>query len=388
MNDRPTMANAYPAFPPLNGEAPNYNIGPKRPLNFPCSWNGCDRMFACPHNVEQHIREAHTGERPYECGRCGTAFARPFALYRHLKGIHGVENAGPGRGRGGGLERIGIVEGARVKKIRGRRGGRGGRRGGANTVGERGLVQLAEAVGMPLAMSQQLEPGPKQNPTFEVNNFTLNPTACACGERFDNREAFLSHLHLDHDQAPSPSCNCMICIDQFGGPVDGAGVHAFERSAATMHGLMADDLFAPGGLRDAMMMPGMMGERTGAGVDMSDEEFTKNMHVNVEPSQQQQQPGQPPSMLEAQSDAMFAANMPQDDLRALADASTQEGQAQNVPFNPLAYGEPDQAAVDDWDVWMKTAEEVFGGGGDDSEKGQPMSGVQMAESERLMGRLE
>lgn len=296
-----------------------------------------------------------------------------------------MENAGPGRGRGGGLERIGMVEGARVKKSRGKRGGRGGRRGGADAIGVRGMAQLAEAVGMPMSMPQQQVPPsqPKQKPTFEINNFTLDPTTCSCGERFDNREAFLSHMHENHGEAPSPTCSCMLCIGQFGGPVDGAGVHAFERSAAMMRGLMADDLFAPGGSGDAML-----GGYGGGLESMSDEEFTKNMHADVESSQQEQQPRQPPSMLDAQSDAMFAATMPQGDAQALPDASTQSEQAQNVAFNPLAFEEPNQADFDDWDVWLKTAEEAFGGGEDESEKGQTMSGVQMAESERLMDRLE
>jgi hypothetical protein len=58
---------------------------------FPCTWPGCPRFFACPHNVQQHIREKHTHEKPYKCDQCAdVAFARQYGLNRHRAQVHGV----------------------------------------------------------------------------------------------------------------------------------------------------------------------------------------------------------------------------------------------------------------------------------------------------------
>lgn len=67
------------------------------PKRYQCTREGCERMFAGPHNVNQHIREAHTGERPYKCPECTAlghdkAFARPFSLNRHRRQRHHVES--------------------------------------------------------------------------------------------------------------------------------------------------------------------------------------------------------------------------------------------------------------------------------------------------------
>jgi hypothetical protein len=57
----------------------------------PCTWPDCPRFFACPHNVQQHIREKHTHEKPYKCEECvDVAFARQYGLNRHRAQVHGV----------------------------------------------------------------------------------------------------------------------------------------------------------------------------------------------------------------------------------------------------------------------------------------------------------
>jgi hypothetical protein len=56
----------------------------------PCTWPDCPRFFACPHNVQQHIREKHTHEKPYKCEECvDVAFARQYGLNRHKAQVHG-----------------------------------------------------------------------------------------------------------------------------------------------------------------------------------------------------------------------------------------------------------------------------------------------------------
>jgi hypothetical protein len=64
-----------------------------RAKKYPCTWQGCNRFFDCPHNVQQHIREAHTGEKPYECEICAaegvfSAFSRQYGLNRHKRQVH------------------------------------------------------------------------------------------------------------------------------------------------------------------------------------------------------------------------------------------------------------------------------------------------------------
>jgi DNA-directed RNA polymerase subunit M/transcription elongation factor TFIIS len=66
-----------------------------RAKKYPCTWESCNRFFDCPHNVQQHIREAHTGERPYVCDVCVaegaiSAFSRQYGLNRHKRQVHFV----------------------------------------------------------------------------------------------------------------------------------------------------------------------------------------------------------------------------------------------------------------------------------------------------------
>ncbi|CAK3796818.1 hypothetical protein DOTSEDRAFT_21577 [Lecanosticta acicola] len=71
----------------------------ERSKNMPCPYRdrGCQRMYTCQHDVDQHVREAHTGERPHRCYICEEngalsvpSFARPGTFYRHLRLTHKV----------------------------------------------------------------------------------------------------------------------------------------------------------------------------------------------------------------------------------------------------------------------------------------------------------
>lgn len=84
-----------PFVPVTEAQAPRSRRN--RPKKYPCSWHGCDRFFDCRHNVQQHIREAHTLEKPYECDLCTaegvfSAFSRQYGLNRHMRQVHSISN--------------------------------------------------------------------------------------------------------------------------------------------------------------------------------------------------------------------------------------------------------------------------------------------------------
>jgi hypothetical protein len=81
-------------------------------LKFPCDFAGCGRKFRSPHNVQQHVRAAHTGERPFACSLCEEkgkqkAFVRLASLYRHIRGVHKMD--------------VDFTRGKGVRKVSGRR---------------------------------------------------------------------------------------------------------------------------------------------------------------------------------------------------------------------------------------------------------------------------
>lgn len=56
----------------------------------PCPYPGCDTKHSCRYNLNGHIREKHTKERPYICDvpGCSADFNRPWLLTRHKKKKH------------------------------------------------------------------------------------------------------------------------------------------------------------------------------------------------------------------------------------------------------------------------------------------------------------
>jgi uncharacterized Zn-finger protein len=49
----------------------------------------CEKTVTCPSQLTIHLR-VHTGEKPYQCTHCDTAFARSFDLYRHMRNSHSL----------------------------------------------------------------------------------------------------------------------------------------------------------------------------------------------------------------------------------------------------------------------------------------------------------
>ncbi|KAF9932560.1 hypothetical protein FBU30_007862 [Linnemannia zychae] len=60
---------------------------PEGATAYPCTFEGCDKVFARLYNLKSHSR-THTNERPFVCSHCQLPFARNHDLKRHVK-IHG-----------------------------------------------------------------------------------------------------------------------------------------------------------------------------------------------------------------------------------------------------------------------------------------------------------
>ncbi|KAG0319949.1 hypothetical protein BGZ99_004831 [Dissophora globulifera] len=59
---------------------------PEGSPSYPCTFVGCDKVFARLYNLKSHSR-THTNERPFVCNHCELAFSRNHDLKRHVK-IH------------------------------------------------------------------------------------------------------------------------------------------------------------------------------------------------------------------------------------------------------------------------------------------------------------
>lgn len=187
------FTNATPSTRPADWGKPKHNI--------PCTWEGCSQMFTCRHNVEQHIREKHTGERPYVCAICAqhggdSTFARPASLYRHMRQQHRIEPDVPNKWRPRKtVKTAGPVSAVPVSAAQPKKRGR-----------------------KPNAVDQQATPAPAPEPASTA--MPMQPPAADiqsyeyCGAELTGAEHALLHMHLEHGIPASPNCGCSFCKNQ------------------------------------------------------------------------------------------------------------------------------------------------------------------------------
>ncbi|SPO19778.1 related to Zinc finger protein [Ustilago trichophora] len=60
---------------------------------FPCTWNGCSKVFTRKSTLSIHVRTAHLGERPFECTDCGRRFAHKHLVSRHRRICTGTRSS-------------------------------------------------------------------------------------------------------------------------------------------------------------------------------------------------------------------------------------------------------------------------------------------------------
>ncbi|KAK0774746.1 hypothetical protein LTR91_010106 [Friedmanniomyces endolithicus] len=217
----------------------------------PCPYNctditGAPRMFSGTFNVRQHVTEKHTKTRPYRFRICGVqrrGFNRQWCLNRHLRQIHKLI-VGPGRGRG--------------------------RKSRAKTAlptgeGEDGAAEVAEA---PPRMEEVT------GPAVAAGNFAFMPMECyACKAGFGNREEMLMHLHVAHDEPPSPYCSCSNCVAQAAQPEAETRLllreGGFDLVVFPLQGPVVADAGLMEGMDGIVTPDQMAGEFEGMGVDDS-----------------------------------------------------------------------------------------------------------------------
>ncbi|KAF9918702.1 hypothetical protein BX616_006589 [Lobosporangium transversale] len=84
-----TEATAPPRKKRKTGGSSKQNTAasiPEGSPSFPCTFPGCEKVFARLYNLKSHSR-THTDERPFVCSSCKLAFSRNHDLRRHVK-IH------------------------------------------------------------------------------------------------------------------------------------------------------------------------------------------------------------------------------------------------------------------------------------------------------------
>lgn len=231
-----TLSGSLLTAPYVPGEAENQGKkqGGSRNSNkgkHTCTWEGCNKQYSCPHNVQQHIREAHTNERPYICEVCESEgvdkrFARPYGLNRHRQQVHNLaplhtrqNNAAPTAARGqqnGGFQNGGFQNAAPAQGP----GPYWNTPAAVNQYGEYAELgaRLTEA---------NAQMGAYGNMAFNSNTGRSNNGAASgaqsqngfvcgvCGVPAASYDTMLQHMHTAHGVFYAQNCTCSICRMMF-----------------------------------------------------------------------------------------------------------------------------------------------------------------------------
>ncbi|KAM0700763.1 hypothetical protein Q7P35_012484 [Cladosporium inversicolor] len=205
-----------------------------RDKKYPCMWQGCDRYFDCRHNVQQHIREAHTGEKPYECDACAadgafSAFSRHYGLNRHMRQVHFV-----------GTQSSKAVSSSSA---------------GNSEVAAIGAM-LAEASFDLDAFSSDVETSEEQFqfdaelPAMEISGTQHSDSlsfACdECGHVSSSEDDIFAHMHAIHQAPNTRFCTCNICTMMFKPSEEDAVNHTMLLGNGAFH-MPSDANFAQDG---------------------------------------------------------------------------------------------------------------------------------------------
>jgi hypothetical protein len=216
----------------LAGQKPNNK-------NFQCAWEGCGRWFSSPHNVAQHVRENHTGEKPHECQLCWakgvfSGFARPFGLTRHMGQVHSVDTR---RSRAAMSMTADAFGGAAVAPVALQ---------WADPADPSQAIEddeFAEFGALPAGANAEMgaASGDVDMSDFQFqfdtglsnvdvsDNHNNNVIACGeCGYFAANQEGILTHLHAMHGIRNTPFCSCSICTTMFLSSEEAAVNHAIS----------------------------------------------------------------------------------------------------------------------------------------------------------------
>lgn len=177
-----------------------------------CPYAGCFKLYTCPFNVNQHIREQHTNTRPYVCEICvaggvGRGFNRAFGLNRHMKNVHHVP--------------VNTTTGRRKTAI-------------ANEAAEVLAQGLTDHPAFQMAVTpstnvttpdeqylfdfeteEQQTHGEYPVDTLPTPESLIHEdqTACVyCNQGFLGFSELRTHMHAAHDVSASPDCPCPTCV--------------------------------------------------------------------------------------------------------------------------------------------------------------------------------
>ena len=230
------LASSLLNTPFVPATAPKTSHGRRnRAKRFLCTWQGCGRYFECPHNVQQHIREAHTLEKPYQCDDCAaqgvfSAFSRQGTLNRHKRQVHFVGTK-PSKPASSSSSKTTVPQ----------------------WTGQPQLVENDEFVGMGAMLTQaNFEMGTVSSdiemsdvqfqfdaaPPGIDNSGAQKSGSLTCGEcdyAAAENEDILMHMHATHGAPNTRFCICNVCSMMFMPSEDDAIDHAMLLGNGALH---------------------------------------------------------------------------------------------------------------------------------------------------------